>query len=74
VPSTSNPDQISRWRSKAGRPAAETFLERHQETEAVELVAVNQCSGNSRGFSNPRRRRRPLGNGAMGNARWRACR
>jgi DMSO/TMAO reductase YedYZ molybdopterin-dependent catalytic subunit len=38
---------------------------------AVELVAVNQCSGNSRGFSNPRVAGGQLGNGAMGNARWR---
>src|SRR3954447_16642196 len=38
---------------------------------AVELVAVNQCSGNSRGFFDPRVAGGQLGNGAMGNARWR---
>jgi sulfite dehydrogenase len=38
---------------------------------SVEIVAVNQCSGNSRGFSNPRVAGGQLGNGAMGNARWR---
>ena len=38
---------------------------------AVEVVAVNQCSGNSRGFFNPRVAGGQLGNGAMGNARWR---
>ena len=38
---------------------------------AQEVVAVNQCSGNSRGFSNPRVAGGQLGNGAMGNARWR---
>jgi len=37
---------------------------------AVELVAVNQCSGNSRGFFMPRVAGGQLGNGAMGNARW----
>ncbi len=37
---------------------------------AVEVVAVNQCSGNSRGFFNPRVAGGQLGNGAMGNARW----
>jgi DMSO/TMAO reductase YedYZ molybdopterin-dependent catalytic subunit len=37
---------------------------------AVELVAVNQCSGNSRGFFVPRVAGGQLGNGAMGNARW----
>jgi DMSO/TMAO reductase YedYZ molybdopterin-dependent catalytic subunit len=37
---------------------------------AIEFVAVNQCSGNSRGFFNPRVAGGQLGNGAMGNARW----
>ena len=35
-----------------------------------EVVAVNQCSGNSRGFSAPRVFGAQLSNGAMGNARW----
>ncbi|HXQ64618.1 MAG TPA: molybdopterin-dependent oxidoreductase [Steroidobacteraceae bacterium] len=38
--------------------------------DPVELVAVNQCSGNSRGFFAPRANGGQLGNGAMGNARW----
>ena len=38
---------------------------------AVEIVAVNQCSGNSRAFFDPRVAGGQLGNGAMGNARWR---
>ena len=38
--------------------------------EQVEVVAVNQCSGNSRGYSSPRVFGAQLGNGAMGNARW----
>src|SRR5215468_11667649 len=37
---------------------------------AIEIVAVNQCSGNSRGFMMPRVAGGQLGNGAMGNARW----
>lgn len=37
---------------------------------ATEIVAVNQCSGNSRGFFEPRVAGGQLGNGAMGNARW----
>jgi len=36
----------------------------------AEMVAVTQCSGNSRGFSMPRVGGGQLGNGAMGNARW----
>lgn len=37
---------------------------------SVDLVAVNQCSGNSRGFFMPRVAGGQLGNGAMGNAKW----
>src|SRR5215831_6963798 len=36
----------------------------------VELAAVNQCSGNSRGFFQPRVAGGEWANGAMGNARW----
>lgn len=36
----------------------------------VELVAVNQCSGNSRGLFQPRVPGAQWGHGAMGNARW----
>lgn len=36
----------------------------------TEIVAVAQCSGNSRGFFEPRVAGGQLGNGAMGNARW----
>jgi DMSO/TMAO reductase YedYZ molybdopterin-dependent catalytic subunit len=36
----------------------------------VELVAVNQCSGNSRGLFQPRVPGGQWENGAMGNARW----
>lgn len=38
--------------------------------DPVEVVAVNQCTGNSRGYSSPRVFGAQLGNGAMGNARW----
>jgi len=36
----------------------------------LEVVAVNECSGNGRGFFEPRVAGGQLGNGAMGNARW----
>jgi DMSO/TMAO reductase YedYZ molybdopterin-dependent catalytic subunit len=36
----------------------------------VEVVAVNQCSGNSRGYFHPRVAGGQWSNGAMGNARW----
>jgi len=37
---------------------------------SVEVAAVNQCSGNSRGFYQPRVAGGEWANGAMGNARW----
>ncbi|MEN2787674.1 molybdopterin-dependent oxidoreductase [Sphingomonas qilianensis] len=36
----------------------------------VELAAVNQCSGNSRGLFSPRVPGAQWGNGAIGNAKW----
>lgn len=42
--------------------------------EPVELVAVCQCSGNGRGLSQPRVAGGQLGNGAMGNAKWKGLR
>jgi DMSO/TMAO reductase YedYZ molybdopterin-dependent catalytic subunit len=41
-----------------------------KKMRAIDVVAVNQCSGNSRGFFNPRVAGGQSGNGAMGNARW----
>lgn len=38
--------------------------------ERVEVAAVNQCSGNSRGFFAPRVLGAQWAHGAMGNARW----
>jgi DMSO/TMAO reductase YedYZ molybdopterin-dependent catalytic subunit len=38
--------------------------------QPIEIVAVHQCSGNSRGFFEPRMAGGQLANGAMGNARW----
>ena len=49
-------------------------LEDLKAMPAVEVVAVNQCSGNSRGFFEPRVAGGQLGNGAMGNARWKGVR
>ncbi len=42
-----------------------------QAMPAEERVAVNQCSGNGRGFFEPRVSGGQAGNGLMGNARWR---
>ena len=56
-------------KGKVNAPLSLT-LEDLKRFEPVEVVAVNQCSGNGRGFSNPRVAGGQLGNGAMGNARW----
>jgi len=66
------------WRLKIGGDAAEapyelTFDEL-KKFEPVELVAVNQCSGNRRGLSNPHVQGVEWGYGAMGNARWKGAR
>ena len=49
----------------------ELSLAELKKMDTVELVAVNQCSGNSRGFFVPRVGGGQSGNGNMGNAKWR---
>jgi len=51
-------------------PTEFTLKEILSQPGQVELAAVNQCSGNSRGFSSPRVPGGEWGNGAMGNALW----
>lgn len=55
-------------------PLKLSVAELKSQFENVEVVAVNQCSGNSRGFSKPRVGGGQLGHGAMGNAKWRGVR
>jgi sulfite dehydrogenase (cytochrome) subunit A len=70
VPLTVDPDTFSiEIKGKVDKPM-KLSLQEIKRLDAVELVAVNQCSGNSRGFFNPRVAGGQLGNGAMGNARW----
>src|SRR5450755_3497385 len=54
----------------AGKPFKLSVAELKTQFRPVEIVAVNQCSGNSRGLFNPRVTGGQLANGAMGNARW----
>ncbi|MEL0210389.1 MAG: molybdopterin-dependent oxidoreductase [Novosphingobium sp.] len=54
-----------------GKPLELSLASLKRDFPAQEIVAVNQCSGNSRGFVEPRVGGGQLGNGAMGNARWR---
>ena len=54
----------------AGKPYELSMAELKTAFKPVEIVAVNQCSGNSRGLFTPRVTGGQLTNGAMGNARW----
>src|SRR3984893_16005599 len=71
VPLNIDPDKFMlEIKGKVDRPT-KLSLKEIKKLPAIELIAVNQCAGNSRGFSNPRVAGGQLGNGAMGNARWR---
>ena len=71
VPLDIDPDKFTlEIKGKIDRPL-KLSLKEIKKLRAVELIAVNQCSGNSRGFFEPRVAGGQLGNGAMGNARWR---
>jgi len=56
------------------KPLTFSLAELKSNFEPSEVVAVNQCSGNSRGFFQPRVPGGQLGHGAMGNAKWRGVR
>jgi DMSO/TMAO reductase YedYZ molybdopterin-dependent catalytic subunit len=61
------------WRLRVGghvEHPLELSMDDLRRMEAVSLVAVNQCSGNSRNFFEPRVPGGQWFNGAMGNARW----
>lgn len=71
VPLDIDPDKFTiEIKGKVDKPLKLSMAE-IRKLPAVEIVAVNQCSGNSRGFSDPRVAGGQLANGAMGNARWR---
>jgi sulfite dehydrogenase (cytochrome) subunit A len=52
------------------KPFAISVADLRSQFRPVEVIAVDQCSGNSRGLFSPRVTGGQLGNGAMGNARW----
>lgn len=71
------PDKLSAsdWRLKIGGDSVNTPIELmldnlKNDFEHVEIVALNQCSGNRRGFFQPHVAGVEWGYGAMGNARW----
>ena len=57
-------------RGKVDRELSLSLKDLRSLATPVEVTAVNQCSGNSRGYSTPRVFGAQLGNGSMGNARW----
>ena len=59
---------------KVKSPLKLSVEELRTQFEPVEVIAVNQCSGNSRGFFQPRVPGGQLANGAMGNAKWKGAR
>jgi len=52
------------------RPLTISLADLKSQFEPVEIVAVNQCSGNGRGLFEPRVAGGQAGNGLMGNALW----
>ena len=63
-----------RIKGKVSAPSEYSVSDLKSKFEPVEVVAVNQCSGNGRGVSQPRVPGGQMGNGAMGNARWKGVR
>lgn len=71
APASLAPDKFRlKTKGKVNTPLELSVADLKSQFEAHEVVAVNQCSGNSRGFFVPRVPGGQLGNGAMGNARW----
>ena len=71
IPTSVDPQTYRlRISGKVNTPLELSLAELKRLAEPVDLVAVNQCSGNSRGFFAPRANGGQLANGAMGNARW----
>ena len=70
---------VREWKLKIGgdavkRPKELTMEDLKKNFEQVEIVAVNQCSGNRRGLFEPHIPGVQWGYGAMGNARWKGVR
>jgi sulfite dehydrogenase (cytochrome) subunit A len=70
IPLSIDPDKFTlQVKGKVDKPLT-LSLKDIRKLKATEIIAVNQCSGNSRGFFQPRVAGGQLGNGAMGCARW----
>ena len=74
VPTSIDPEKFTLEVKGKVNSATKFSLADLKKFEAVEIVAVNQCSGNGRGFSAPRVGGGQSGNGTMGNAKWKGAR
>jgi DMSO/TMAO reductase YedYZ molybdopterin-dependent catalytic subunit len=75
MPTDIDPDAFRlTLRGAVRRPQQLSLAEVARAGEPVEVTAINQCAGNSRGFSDPRVSGAQWGHGAMGNAVWRGVR
>jgi DMSO/TMAO reductase YedYZ molybdopterin-dependent catalytic subunit len=75
MPTTINPAEFHlTLRGAVRAPVQLTLAQVAAAGEAVEVTAINQCAGNSRGHSDPRVTGAQWGHGAMGNAVWRGVR
>ena len=61
-------------RGRVKNPVSLSLKDLQEKFEPIEVAAVCQCAGNSRGFSEPRVAGGQWGHGAMGNALWRGVR
>jgi sulfite dehydrogenase len=59
-----------RVHGKIKQPLSLSIADLRTKFKSIDVVAVNQCSGNSRGLFAPRVPGGQWDNGAMGNARW----
>jgi sulfite dehydrogenase len=72
IPLSIDPDAFRiEVKGKVDSPLSLSLTDLKTGFDPVEIVAVNQCSGNGRGFFEPRVAGGQLASGAMGNARWR---
>lgn len=71
IPTSIDPESYRiRIGGKVDKPLELSLQDLRSKFTPLEYVAVNQCSGNSRGFFAPRTNGGQLANGAMGNAKW----
>lgn len=71
IPTSIDPDTFRlNIKGSVKAPLSLSLADLKTKFEPTEFVAVNQCSGNGRAFSEPRVAGGQSGNGTMGNARW----